>query len=157
MDQVPYQSQHNPAWMKAEITANDVPVQSPVPSMSYQYMPQQGGYFPSNTQQHTRHARKGFFSSLAWWWPECLATLVSIASFASIVAIARHYHGHGIQQVGLPSGLTLNALIALLSTITRAALLIPIASTLSQEAWLWLSKGRRAQLRDLKMSDDASR
>ena len=125
--------------------------------MSYQYTPQQGGYFPPNGQQSARPERKGFFSSLLWWWPECLAAIVSIISFAGIVAIAQHYRGIGIQQVGLPSGLTLNGLIALLSTIARAALLIPVASALSQEAWLWLAKGQRAQLRDLKVSDDASR
>ena len=155
--QIPYQTQHNSAWLKPEATASYGPAQSPISPMSYQYTPQHGGYFPPNTQQPAQPKRRGGFSSLLWWWPECLAILVSIASFAGIVAIAQHYRGHGIQQVGLPSGLTLNGLIALLSTIARAALLIPVASTLSQEAWLWLLKGRRAHLRDLKVSDDASR
>ena len=83
--------------------------------------------------------------------------IVSIASFAGIVAIAQHYRGHGVQEVGLPSGLTLNGLIALLSTIAQAAMLFPVASSISQEAWLWFSKDGRARVRDLKVSDDASR
>ena len=45
-----------------------------------------------------------------------------------------------MQDVGLPSGLTLNGLIALLSTIARVALMVPVASVLSQEVWLWLSE-----------------
>ena len=157
MENGSYQAHHNQAWLKPEVSATYGPAQSPVSSTSYQYTPQQGNYFPPNPQQSVRSERKGVFSSFLWWWPEVLAILVSIASFAGIVAIAQHYRGHGIQQVELPSGLTLNGLIALLSTIARAALLIPVASTLSQEAWLWLAKGRRAQLRDLKVSDDASR
>ena len=104
--------------------------------MDYEYTPQQGGYFPPNSQQQSRSVRKSGLSSLFWWWAECLAALVSIVSFAGIVAIARHYRGLGIEQVGLPTGLSLNGLIALLSTVTRAALLIPVASTVSQEAWL---------------------
>ena len=68
-----------------------------------------------------------------------------------------------MQDVGLPSGLTLNGLIALLSTIARVALMVPVASVLSQEVWLWLSEAQaiptshRAQLQDLEYSDAASR
>ena len=67
-------------------------------------------------------------TSLLWWWPELLAALCAVAAFAGIVGVAKHFRGHSIQETGLPSGLTLNGLIALLSTVARAALLIRLSS-----------------------------
>lgn len=90
-----------------------------------------------------------------------MATLVSIASFVAIVVVARKYRGQGLQDVHLPSQLSLNGLIALLSTVCRIALMIPVESAISQEVWTWLYGTRvgnnRRQLRDLEISDEASR
>ena len=101
------------------------------------------------------------FRSLRWWWPELLATLVSVASFIAIVIVVRHYRGQGLQDVHLPSQLNLNGLVALLSTVCRIALMIPVGSALSQEVWTWFYGARsgihRRQLRDLELSDEASR
>lgn len=85
------------------------------------------------------------------------AILISLGALAFIIAIARHYRGQGVQKIKLPSGLTLDGLIALLSTLARAALMVPVASVLSQEAWLLLSDTKRkkighSQLRDLELS-----
>lgn len=106
--------------------------------------------------------KKGYFTSLRWWWPEILAALCAIAALAGIIWVARSYRGRSIEAVGLPSGLSINGLIALLATVTRAALLIPVASALSQEVWLWLSVARHrstrwGELRDFEISDEASR
>lgn len=100
--------------------------------------------------------------SFRWWLIEILASLVSVAAFAAIVFVVRHYQGRGVQEVNLPSSLTLNGLIALLSTVNRVALMVPVASALSQEVWTWLCESgggprRRRQLRDLELSDAASR
>lgn len=108
--------------------------------------------------------RKGVFTSLRWWWPEVLAALCALAALAAIVGLVRYYRGHSVYGVSpqSQSSFTLNGLIALLSTIARAALLIPVASALSQDVWLCLSEASRGpagrgQLRDLEISDDASR
>ena len=44
-----------------------------------------------------------------------------------------HDNGKGVQDVDLPTSLTLNGVIALLSTLVRAALMISMSSALSQE------------------------
>ena len=113
-----------------------------------------------NCTPNYRTQRRGFFSSIRWWLPEIGASLVSVACFVALVAVVRHFQGVGVQDTGLPSNLTLNGLIALLSTFNRVALMVPIASAMSQEVWVWLSetrKRRKGQLRDLETTDAASR
>lgn len=83
--------------------------------------------------------------SLRWWLIEILASLVSVAAFVAIVFVVRHYQGRGVEEVNLPSSLTLNGLIALLSTVNRVALMVPVASALSQEVWTWLCESGEAQ------------
>ena len=135
---------------------------SPVSQHEYGYPLQNTNLLHTPGQPKSRVPRKGLSATLLWWWPELLAALFAIFAFVSIVAVAAHFRGHSVQSVGLPSGLTLNGLIALLSTISRTALLTPIASALSQEVWLWFFEARmrpmrRRELRDLAISDEASR
>lgn len=161
MEQISPQNPYNSAQPKNNVAVSYTPV-SPI---------SQGGYAPP---QHNINApplsgqpaagppKKGLSTSLRWWWPEILASVCAVTAFAAIAGVAGHFRGHSIQDGGLPSGLTLNGLIALLSTIARAALLIPVASGLSQEVWLWLSEARKqpggnGELRDLEISDEASR
>lgn len=100
--------------------------------------------------------------SLRWWIVEISASVVSLASFVAICVVVEHYRGRGLQDVNLPSQLNLNGLVALLSTVCRVALMIPVASVISQEVWLWLygfngGQTNRRQLRHLALSDEASR
>ncbi|KAK4987298.1 hypothetical protein LTR50_004724 [Elasticomyces elasticus] len=61
------------------------------------------------------------------------------------------------------SRITLNGVIALLATITKAALMVPVAEAISQRKWLWfLSKGQQGgqkgrDLQDFEAFDNASR
>ena len=98
-------------------------------------------------------------SFFRWWMPELFASLLSVASLIALIAILRHYHGRGIHDLYLPSSLTLNGLVAILSTLTRVSLMVPIGSAISQEVWIWLSKPHKeyGQLQDLEFSDAASR
>ena len=116
----------------------------------------------SDAYPNKRSWYKAFTTGLCWWLPEICASLLSIVSFIGLVVLAKHYEGKGVQDVNLPAPLTLNGLIALLSTLIRAALMVPVGSALSQEAWVWLSRVGKsqkghAQLLDLEMSDAASR
>lgn len=99
---------------------------------------------------------------LRWWLPELFASLLSIASFIAIVVVLHIYNGRALDDVSLPYGLTLNGILAILSTIARVSLMMPVGTALSQEAWLWLSKNSRRNqpdscLGDLDVSDAASR
>lgn len=55
-----------------------------------------------------------------------------------------------------PLSITLNALISTLASISKAALMVPVASSISQRKWLWLSTGRWP-LSDIEIYDEASR
>ena len=119
---------------------------------------------PSESIQSKSHRKKhtGRSSFLRWWLPEIFASVLSVACLVCIVAILRVYDRRGLDQVNFPTGLTLNGVIALIATINRVALMVPVGSSLSQEAWLWFSpvthqKVCPTRLRDLELSDDASR
>ena len=108
------------------------------------------------------HCNPNVLSCLRWWIPELFASLLSICTFVSIMVVLRIYRAQALNKIDLPSSLTLNTLIALLSTVNRVALMVPVGSAMSQEVWLWLSnprskKNRRARLRDLELSNAASR
>ena len=104
-------------------------------------------------------AAHGWFRA---WGPEILASILSICALMSIVGVLRAYEGHPLESINLSSALTLNGLLALLGTLLRVLLMVPLGSALSQEAWLWLAtnghrQNPRSQLRDLSLSDAASR
>lgn len=125
---------------------------------------------PTSTSNHPTHRRlygsvaAGRTSLFLWWSPEILSSTISLGCLVATVAVLRHYDGRGIQDLNLPYSLTLNGIVAAISTINRVALMVPVASALSQEAWLWFAPSRhavtgpaRGQLRDLELSDAASR
>ena len=102
------------------------------------------------------------FRSIRWWLVEILASIVSVAALITIIIIVIYYRGRGLEDIRLPSQLNLNSLVALLSTICRVALMIPVASVISQEVWTWLYESHEdsinhRQLQDLELSDEASR
>ena len=106
-----------------------------------------------------RRQPDGFFR---WWAPELVSSCFSLAILAMLIAILRVYDGRGLDDLRLPSWLTLNGLIAFIATLNRVALVAPIEATLSQESWLWFSSGRhvanpQSRLVDLDISDKASR
>ncbi len=101
-------------------------------------------------------------SWLRWWLPEILASVLSVIAMASLIALLMVYDRRGLKDIDLPGSLTLNGLIAFISEVARVALMVPVGSAVSQEAWLWLSRyptgsTRRSQVQDLDISDAASR
>lgn len=111
----------------------------------------------------TKKARGSiYFSMFAWWKPELVATLLSIASFGCIIAVLQIYNRRIVTELDLPHSLTLNGIIAALATINRACLNTPICSGLMQQMWLYLAneskrKGSpKSRLRDIELYADAS-
>ena len=104
-----------------------------------------------------RAPKAGLLSYFRWWMPELFASLVSGASLISLIVLVRSYHGRGIGELNLPYSVTLNGLVALISTVNRVALMVPVRSILSHEVWLWFSGTKRqSQLWDLEVSDAVS-
>lgn len=115
----------------------------------------------ANNANHPRLNSKPRESSFfRWWLFELLASVISIASLISLILVLRHYSGRGIQELDLPYSLTLNGIVAAISTVNRVALMVPVGAAMSQEAWLWFSQQKdicRSRLVDLEDSDAASR
>jgi len=93
-----------------------------------------------------------------WWIPEVLAWIVAVLCLVAICIILKAY-----DDQPLPSwhyGITLNAIVALLSTVSKMLLVIPVAEGLSQIKWLWYKKRPNADgenLMDFQDIDKASR
>ena len=107
----------------------------------------------SLNQRLTRatHALQGFL--IRTWLPEILCWLVSALLTIGLIALLHHYQNQAVPK--WPYRITLNAVIALLSTLAKASLLLPVAQALSQLKWLWFTSEHK--LSDIGAFDDASR
>ncbi|RHZ61811.1 DUF3176 domain-containing protein [Aspergillus thermomutatus] len=92
------------------------------------------------------------WSLWSWSW-EFGACLVAIITLGGIIAVLRIYDGK--TQPNWPAGINLNAIIALLTTLMKAAMATYIAEALSQLKWSWFREART--LSDLAALDSASR
>ena len=76
-----------------------------------------------------------------WWLWEVLSCTVALSALVAIYGTLNAYNGR--QLPDWPSGISLNTLIALISAILKAAMLVPIAEGLSNPKY---SKLRNASL-----------
>lgn len=92
------------------------------------------------------------------WLPEIIASVFSVGILVGLSMVLGHYNGSALNEIDLPNGLTLNGLVSILSTLARICVMVPTASVLSQEAWLWFSNPKQPRrLRDLVRSEAATR
>ena len=91
---------------------------------------------------------------LEWWAMEIIAWCFSAACMATIVGVLRAYNGSSPPHWRL--GLSLNAMIAVLSGFARSALMLSTAEALGQLKWNWFRKAPRSML-DFERLDMASR
>ncbi|CEJ83115.1 hypothetical protein VHEMI03142 [[Torrubiella] hemipterigena] len=97
---------------------------------------------------------RGIGASLRIWKWELISLLVSYLSFMSIIAVLAAFQGKLLSSW---SGLiSINAIIAILATIFKAALVLPVTEGISQLKWLWLFQEQRS-LVDVDRYDQASR
>jgi len=94
-----------------------------------------------------------FSACLRDWWFELLSWVTSALCMAAIAAVLIVYDGKPIPS--LPLGITLNTYTSVVSSVVKAALLIPTAEVLGQSKWEWFRKPQR--LSDFEALDDASR
>ncbi|KAJ9500661.1 hypothetical protein H2202_003877 [Exophiala xenobiotica] len=87
------------------------------------------------------------------WVPEVLSICFSTVCFVTIFVVLVAYDGK--QVPSLPHAITLNTVVAILSTASKSSLILVVGSCISQLKWSWFSRQRR--LTDIQTFDDASR
>jgi len=88
------------------------------------------------------------------WGLETASILFSLSCFVAMVVVLAKINGRLLSSWGLP--VSPNAVISILSTASKATLILPIAECISQLKWLHLGK-RGYNLEQLEAYDGASR
>lgn len=120
-------------------------------------------YYPwSSTQKlhpteviATPLSTKSSFNFRDWQW-EFGASAFSLGCFAAAVGVLAKYEHRSLASWDFVLNISLNTLVAVLSTLSRTALLVPVASCISQLKWIHLVSSPRP-LHDVQVFDDASR
>lgn len=118
-------------------------------------------HYPVETSK-PNHRRWDYFLRFAnkWWLWEMLSLLVAFGCYIAIVVVLAHADDAPVESWS-STIFTLNSLIASLSTLMRVALMVPVASAIGQQKWLWFQKQpgelRSRRLIDMELVDSASR
>ncbi|PSN72495.1 hypothetical protein BS50DRAFT_569977 [Corynespora cassiicola Philippines] len=119
---------------------------------------------PRSTDGSSTSDRSGlkFSTLLGIWKYDILLCCVSIAATVGLVVVLALHDGKA-QKDWSGGVITLNTVIAVLATVIRASLIVPVAAAITQGKWLWLRtrKGARASegrsLSDYEVYEWASR
>ncbi|KAK3064891.1 hypothetical protein LTS18_002966 [Coniosporium uncinatum] len=93
-------------------------------------------------------------SLLSSWWFEFASWYLSALCLAAVLVILVKYDHKPVPF--LPFGITINAIISVLSGVVKSALLVPIAEAIGQLKWNWF-RGTSRDLADFEVIDEASR
>jgi hypothetical protein len=107
---------------------------------------------PSSSDQRKAQER---FDLRDWQW-EFAAPAFSLICSAGMVTVLALYQDKSLSKWNFVFDISLNTLIATLSTLSRTALLVPITSCISQLKWIHLVDSPRS-LSEVQVFDDASR
>lgn len=88
------------------------------------------------------------------WLPEMLWCLFSVACLAAIAGLLARYNGRPLPA--WPLGISLNALVAFLTTLCRAGFVVPVLQGLAQLKWNWFARAERP-MGDFQVYEDAQR
>ncbi|KAI1126506.1 hypothetical protein F5Y10DRAFT_211333 [Nemania abortiva] len=102
----------------------------------------------------SKHKSYGEIWSDTWLW-EILSIVLSGICFALTLVLLRIYDQRAPPQ--FIYGITLNALIAILTTFSKSALLVVVAGAISQLKWRWFQSPNGKSVLDTQLFDDASR
>jgi hypothetical protein len=88
------------------------------------------------------------------WIPEAISLVISVTALAAMVALVASQDRKPLRNV--LGSLTLNAAVAILTSIFKASMIMPTAEAVSELKWLWFAKKPR-NLCDMEWFDQASR
>lgn len=94
---------------------------------------------------------QGFWGSS--WTFEILGCVTSIVFLVAIIVVLFNYDGRPMPD--WPYGITLNALVSVLSTVMKTTMAFVLTECLAQLKWSWFHSGNK--LSDLALLDAASR
>ena len=101
--------------------------------------------------------------ALSPWIGEVMHVMISVLLMTILVSVLGVFdgrplsHWHGVIPMGdFSINISLNFIVAVLSTIVKVSLAVIVDAGLSQTKWLWFLQQRRSLL-DYKRFDDASR
>lgn len=109
---------------------------------------------PLESNETPKHGRRRRHTLLAWW-PEVVWCVVSVACIAVLVSVLSVYNDKPLPR--WPLALTLNTVIAFISTVCRTAFVIPVVEALSQSKWNWFKRHGPRPIKDFQVFDEASR
>jgi hypothetical protein len=104
---------------------------------------------------HTPPERPRESLAESWWIFESLALFVSFLSFFAMFTVLVKFNNRPLHE--WHSTVTLNAIVSLSSLVSKSALILPLASGLSQLKWKWYRHGSGRRLMDFEYFDAASR
>ncbi|KAI1777017.1 hypothetical protein F4818DRAFT_439378 [Hypoxylon cercidicola] len=122
----------------------------PIPETLDETRPAQAS---EKTKLPSKSSRFNLFSNWWWWW-EIGAIILCVVCVGLVIKVLQMVENQPIEL--WPYAIRPNSLISVLTTIAKAAMLIPIASCISQAKWSHFQRRPHA-LDHLQLYDDASR
>jgi hypothetical protein len=114
----------------------------------------------SETTTITPHSQRSFYTTWVqdWWLFELASLALGTGATTAIVVILLHYQNKPAPQLNSVMGvkITLNTIIAILATVSRASVLLPVAECICQQKWAWFS-GSARPVTELDVFDQGSR
>ena len=102
----------------------------------------------------TQPLRQRYHVFRYWYW-EILAMSAAIILLIAMFVLLTNFNGQPVPEWGL--SLNLNTLLAMMSTVFRATILLVLSQTISQAKWYWLSGSKKRPLLDIQRLDLGSR
>jgi len=100
-------------------------------------------------------------SIIKWWWMEIGAAILAILTMLVLITVLSVQDGKPLRT--WDNGIiTVNTIVAAISTVNRITLMFPVSGAISQAMWIWFARSRRSdgcksKLDDLEIFDEASR
>jgi hypothetical protein len=109
---------------------------------------------PAEIESTSRIAQEKSFSHVRFrvkdWWEEFTVVTLSLVGLLAIVIVLAVYQNKTLSSWQFVFNISFNTWVAILSTLSRTALLVPVASCISQLKWIRLVRSPCA-LREVQL------